>query len=297
MNNLSGLQEFVAVVDGGTFTAAAAQLRVSVSHISRQIAVLEARLKVRLFERSTRKMALTDEGRRLHQAIHPLLQELLRAQDGAFQESDALEGEIRVSLAGRFAEERIVPLLAEFCGLHPAVRIDIDMSPRNVDLIGEGFDLAVRMGPLEPVSTLKSTRLVSVPFMLVGTSSFVDAQSLITSPRDLDPTWCLPLGGRRWQFQRGRSRVEITPAGRIGSNNGAAAVQAALAGLGLALVPADYARPFLASGLLRHLLPDWKPADANSFHLVFPAGRYMPRRIRCLIDLLQNRLRSDSMHR
>ncbi len=287
MQTLSGLQEFVAVVDAGTFTSAARRLNVSVSHVSRQVADLEQRLGVQLLARSTRRMALTDHGRRLHEAARPLLEDLLRAQDDLARTRGVIEGVIRISMAGKFAEEHLIPQVADFCKLHPGVRVHIDVSPRNIDLLGEGFDLAVRMGPLDDSTSLTATRLASVPMVLVASPMFLSEVGAIAYPRDLRPAWCLSLADRPWTFTKGKAHASVKPAGRVSSNSGVAALRAAMAGLGVALVPAYYLQDQLHEGELVHLLPGWRPAESSTFHLVYPTGKYLPERVRQLIDHLR----------
>ena len=286
MNALDGLLEFVAVVERQTFTGAARQMGVSVSHISRQIAELERRLGVQLFTRTTRQMALTDGGRRLFDSSQPLLEELLRAQENMLAEHDAIRGDIRISLAGKFSEEQLVPWLTAFCLMHPEVRLDLDVSARNVDLAGEGFHLAVRMGPLESSNTLAATRLTAVPMVLLASPALLATLAPIATPADLPPALCLPLVGRSWDFVKGERRVSVEPAGRIASNSGAVLIRAALDGIGIVNVPAYYAAKLSGSDGLQQLLPDWGSVARSTFYIVFPAARHMPVRVRRLVDYL-----------
>ncbi|WMY11268.1 LysR family transcriptional regulator [Paraburkholderia phenoliruptrix] len=279
--------EFVAVVERGTFTGAARQLGVSVSHISRQIADLEARLAAQLFVRTTRQMQLTEPGRRLFKTSQPLLEDLLRAQETILETHDAIEGTIRVSLAGKYAEEQLVPLLTGFCAEHPKVSLELDISARNVDLIAEGVHLAVRMGPLETSSSLVATRLLSAQLIVLASPALLDSLPDIRSPSSLPPNRCLPLVNRPWEFVKGKHRESVKPVGRFSSNSGAAAIQAALAGIGIVNVPSYYAGTLLDAGLLVQILQDWRSVEEAIFYLVFPAGRYMPARVRRLIEYLQ----------
>jgi DNA-binding transcriptional LysR family regulator len=172
--------------------------------------------------------------------------------------------------------------------------VHIDMSPRNVDLVGEGFDLAVRMGPLEDSTSLTATRLASVPMVLVATRTFLSQAGPIEHPRDLLPAWCLSLADRPWTFSMGKARASVRPAGRMSSNSGGAALHAAIAGLGVALVPAYYLPGPGYVGDLVHLLPGWRPAESSTFYLVYPTGKYLPERVRQLIDHLRRSV-SDGM--
>lgn len=286
MSPLDGMLEFIAVVERGTFTGAARQLGVSVSHVSRQIADLEGRMSAQLFVRTTRQMNLTEPGRRLFETCQPLLEDILRAQQTVLETKDVVEGPIRISLAGKFAEEHLVPLLTRFCTEHPAVLLDLDVSSRNVDLLGEGFDLAVRMGPLGSSSSLVATRLLSVPMFVLASPKLLRKLPPIDSPAGLPPQWCLPLVQRTWEFVKGKRREGVKPAGRFSSNSGAAAIQAALDGLGIVNVPAYYAHAVVADNRLKRILDDWRAVEESVFYLVFPAGRHRPLRVRRLIEFL-----------
>lgn len=287
INSLECLVEFVAVADSGSFTAAARRLDVSVSHVSRQVAALEARLNAQLFVRTTRKMHLTEAGRRLFEVCQPLIHELLSAQDAVIDAQEEITGDIRISLAGKFAEQQLVPLLARFAALHPGICLDLDVSARNIDLVGEGFHLAVRMGPLESSNALVATRLISVPMVLLASQVLLDGLPRMGGPADLPPDKCLCLVGRSWEFVLGKERHRLTPTGRISSNSGAVLLQAATAGLGIVNVPAYYATHFHEESGLVRLFPEWRSAEKSIFYLVFPAARHMPLRIRRLIDYLQ----------
>jgi len=291
MNPLDGMLEFIAVVQQGTFTGAARQLVVSVSHVSRQIADLERRLSAQLFVRTTRQMQLTDPGRRLFETSQPLLEDLLRAQQAVLDTQDVIEGSIRISLVGKFAEEHLVPMLTRFCTEHPAVQLDLDVSARNVDLVGEGFDLAVRLGPLASSSSLVATRLVSVPMFVLASQKLLRKLPTIQSPAGLPPQWCLPLVHRPWEFVKGERREDVKPSGRFSSNSGSAAIQAALDGLGIVNVPAYYAQAVIADGRLKRILEDWNSVEESVFYLVFPAARHRPLRVRRLIEFLQGAAR------
>lgn len=287
MKTLDGMLEFVAVVERKTFTGAARQLGVSVSHISRQIADLESRLAAQLFARTTRQMRLTEPGERLFATCQPLLQELLQAQERVLATHEAIEGKLRVSLAGKFAEEQLVPLLSQFCVAHPAIELEIDVSSRNVDLLAEGFHLAVRMGPLESSTSLMASRLLSVPMSVLVSPQLLAATQTLMSPTDLSPALCLPLVNRTWDFAKGQRRAQVRPTGRFSSNSGAAIIQAAVSGLGVVCVPRYYAEHVVATGQLVEILSDWESVERSIFYLVFPAARHLPLRVRRLMEHLQ----------
>ncbi|WP_369790416.1 LysR family transcriptional regulator [Rouxiella sp. WC2420] len=288
MSSLRGMLEFVAVVECGTFTGAAKQLDVSVSHISRQIADLESRLTTQLFVRTTRQMQLTESGKRLFDHCDPLMQELMRAQETLLAEHDALEGLLRVSLAGKLAEEQLIPLLSRFCHDNPQIQLEVDVSSRNVDLIAEGYHLAIRMGPLESTNSLISKRLISVPMVLLASPLLLTQLGSLHSPADLPEHLCLPLAHQPWNFIRDKKQIQVSPQGRFKTNSGGAAVQAAIDGIGIINVLAYYATEPVESGKLVRLLPEWQSAEKTHFYIVYPAGRHMLVRVRRLIDFLQS---------
>lgn len=291
MNVIKGLPEFIAVVERGTFTAAAKQLGVSVSHVSRNIAELELRLATQLFVRTTRQMQLTESGQRLFSATEPLLEELIGAQERLTRGSESLEGAIRITLAGKLAEEQIVPLLTDFSVFHPGINLEIDVSARNVDLIAEGYHLAIRMGPLSSSSSLVAVRLVSVPMITLASPTLLEAIGTIDGPENLPPEHCLPLVGRQWHFTDGKRQMSVRPVGRFATNSGSAAVNAAVKGIGIIHVPAYYAGEKVNSGELVTLLPEWRSVERTTFYLVYPAGKHMPVRVRSMIDFLQSKMR------
>jgi len=275
------------VVERGTFSAAARYLDVSVSYVSRQIAALEVRLEVQLFARTTRQMQLTEPGRRLYDTSHPLLAELLHAQETILETREALEGDIKISLAGKFAEEQLVPVLTQFCNDNPKIRLTLDVSSRNVDMIAEGYHMAVRMGPLENTGALVATRLLSVPTIILATQRVLDQVPPIRSPSDLAAPWCLPLVNREWAFFKDERREDVKPEGRFRSNSGAAVLQAALDHIGIVNVPAYYQDDHVTTGRLVRLLPDWTSTQNSTFYVVFPTQRHMPLRVRKLIEYLK----------
>lgn len=285
MADMTGLVEFTKLVEQKTFTAAARALGVSVSHVSRQIAALEARLNAQLFVRTTRQTQLTDAGQRLFAMCQPLLEDLERVQDGFLEAQDRLEGAIRISIAGRFAERHVAPWLAAFCRQHDAVQIEVDVSNQNVDLVAEGVHLAVRAGPLADSATLVCRLLSSGPTVLMAGADFMQSLPPVRAPSDLRPAWCLRLGNRDWHFTRGEQHVCVVPQGRFTSNSGTVLMEAVRSGLGIAQLPAYYAPAHERQGLVE-LCPGWSGAADFSFYLVYAAGRHMPIRVRRLIDYL-----------
>lgn len=236
-------------------------------------------------------MVLTGAGQRLFESSQPLLEELLRTQENMRETNDAVSGCIRISLAGKFAEDSLVPLLTQFCVLYPSIHLDIDMTARNVDILGEGFHLAVRMGPLDSSTSLAATRLTSVPLLVLASPRLLRTLGPINSPADLPLAHCLQLANRRWDFIKDGQRISVKPSGKLKSNSGAVLIRAALDDLGIINVPAYYVSTQSGADGLERLLPGWESEEQTTFHIVFPAAHHMPVRVRRLIDYLQAQFR------
>ncbi len=285
IGSLEGIVEFVAAADAGSFSAAARVLGVSVAHVSRKVAELEAGLGLQLIQRTSRQSVLTDAGREYHARCRSALDELEEAREGLRRDRDDLLGPIKVGVGGHFAEGYVMPLLLDFAARHPGISVHIDLSSRNADIVEEGFDLAVRAGPLA-ASSLVARRLVGFPLVTLASPALLERTGPIAHPDRLDPAACLGLGERGWSFRKGRDERSIVPAGRIRSNDGATLVTAATASMGIAQVPGYYGRRELREGRLVAILTDWTPPEPFEFHLVFPPQRRMARRVRELADHL-----------
>lgn len=172
INPADGAVELLAVVQTGAFTRAADQLGVSPAHVSRQVKALEARLGVKLLQRTTRVVRLTEAGVNYVSAVAPLIEGLHAANQRAQEASQTLRGRIRVTAGGRYAEDIVAPILADFCLVHPEVELSLDLSTRMVDLIAEGYDLGIRYGRLLD-SNLIAQRLSVFPLIAVATPDYL----------------------------------------------------------------------------------------------------------------------------
>jgi DNA-binding transcriptional LysR family regulator len=279
---LSGISEFVASAQTGSFSGAARSLGVSVAHVSRTVARLEADLGVQLITRSTRSSILTEQGQQFFSRCSGILEAYDEARDIA-RAATGIAGRIRISMGGHYAETMLTPQLARFCADHPGVSIDLEMTSRNVAMIEENFDLAVRAGPLVQ-STLIARKLAGFRLRTLAAPGYMlDAGE---DPANLDPSSCMSLGGRDWLFSRnGETRV-IKPAGRINTNSGTLLVSSAVAQCGIAQVPSYYGQTELNSGTLVEVFPEWTAAEEFEFFLVYPEQRHLPARVRALIEFL-----------
>lgn len=279
-----GLEEFFQVVEQGSFTKAATTLDVSTSHISRQLTQLETRLDTRLINRTTRTISLTDAGHQYLISLKNIRQALNDATDHLQGTQQSPKGLIRLTGAGDFMSNQIAPLLATFMKKYPQVKIEIDFSGRNVNLIEEGFDLAIRFGRMQD-SNLIARPLTTRHMSLVATTCYLDQHGTPNTPDDLISHNCLIAITNRWRFNVEGKIKEIKVQGNWRSNNGDAIKQACIADLGIAHLAKDLAQPLVDQGKLVYLLDEYQVSD-NATWLVYPKKDLIPHRVRLLIDFL-----------
>jgi len=290
MKRFEGIVEFMAVIETGSFSSAARKLGASVAHVSRHVTALEMRLGTKLFARTTRWVKPTGAGEQLASRSMPLLEELERVQDEVLVATKCLEGQIRLSMTGEFAMQQVVPQLARFCMAHPRVRIEVDLSAQQVDLLDGRFDFALRMAPLGNSTTLVARRFVDLPMTTLASPALVarlehDAGAPL-SPLTVPQHLCLSFAGRPWQFCLNEQACMIEPTGPLTSNSPQVLIQAATIGLGIIHIPAC---DMTAACLNRQLVPvfrDWHTRDSATLNIVYARNRFMPSRVRLLIDHL-----------
>lgn len=287
MKELDGLAEFCAVIDQGGFTRAAEALGVSPSFVSRRVSDLEARLGVRLLHRTTRQVNLTDIGAQYHERATAVLDDIRDMEADLAERQNRVVGRIRVSAGGLFGEIHVAEALAAFAELHPEVEIDLDISARRIDLIREGFDLAIRHGmPDDPDLVVRS---IGMRRMIVcAAPSYLEAKGKPAAPSDLAQHTCLS-SSRDWPFVHGDRPITIRIESRWTSNNGVALVRAARQGLGITRVAETYLARDVQMGRLVPLLQDWE-VEPQPTVLVYPSRDRMPHRLRTLIAYLVKRL-------
>jgi DNA-binding transcriptional LysR family regulator len=296
MSNLpdfEGLAVFAKVVETRTFAAAAADLRLSKATVSKVVSRLEARLGTRLFNRTSRRLALTDAGRRLAARAAALLADGEAAESEVLAQSLKPRGLVRLAAPMSFGVAYVAPLLPELTRAYPEVSVDLHLSDAMVDVIGEGFDMALRIASL-PDSSLVARRLCKVERFLVAAPSYLKSHGRPRHPLGLSEHVCLGYSYQStpgtWRFTNAKGEAaSIRPHGPLGFNNGDAMMPALLAGVGLGVLPDFFLRGALAAGKLEIVLPDWKLAD-SALHLVMPPGGPRPARIEVLAAFLAKRL-------
>jgi DNA-binding transcriptional LysR family regulator len=287
--DLEGLAIFAKIAETRSFAAAAAELKLSKATVSKAVTRLETKLRTRLFNRTSRRLALTDAGRQLSDRAAHILAEGEAAEDEALAQSTAVRGLVRLAAPMSFGVLHLAPLLPEFLAAYPEVSIDLHLSDAIVDMIGDGFDAAVRIAAL-PDSSLVARRLCGMPRYLVGSPAYLSAHGRPRHPMNLPEHPCIGYGHgialESWRFtHRNGKSATVRPSGPLRVNNGDAMLPALIAGTGLGVLPEFILRDALADGRLEWLLPDWS-LPAASVHWVTPPGGQRPRRVDVLGEFL-----------
>jgi len=292
MDRFAAMQAFARVAESGSFSAAARQLRQSKSLVSRQVADLEANLGVRLIQRTTRSLSLTEAGLAYYDKAQRILAELEEAELAIGQLQANPRGRLRVAAPMSFSILHLAPALPDFLARYPEIDIAIEMNDRVVDLLEEGFDLALRIGRLAD-SRLLARKLAPMRRVIAASPDYLARFGSPQKPQDLKQHRCLCYSNRgvaeEWRFI-GQS-VEVK--GRVHANNGDLLREMALNGLGIVDLPIFLVEDDLRSGALMPLLEDFLKQDGG-LHAVYPRAPYLAPKVRVFIDFLAARWSTDS---
>lgn len=291
--DLEGLAIFAKVAERRSFAAAAEELKLSKAKVSKAVSRLEARLGARLINRTSRRLALTDLGRSIAERAAAILAGAEAVEAEAMAQSATPRGVVRLAAPMSFGLLRIAPILPDFLALHPEVQVDLHLSDAVVDLIGEGFDAALRIGVL-PDSSLRARRLCLVRRLVVGAPAYFERRGRPTHPAQLAEHACLGYAylatPDTWRFSNAAGEVvSVRPTGPLRANNADAMMPALRAGLGIAVQPDFVVAEAVAEGALEAVMGDWSMQD-SFLHLVTPPGGPRPARIEALIGFLARRL-------
>jgi DNA-binding transcriptional LysR family regulator len=291
--DMEAMAIFAKVVEVRGITAAASDLGLSAPTVSKALARLEQRLGSRLLNRTSRRLVLTDAGRELAGRAARLLADAEAAESAMAAQSATPRGLVRLAAPMSFGTREVAPILPDFLAMYPDVSIDLHLSDALVDVIGEGFDIALRIGEL-PDSSLLARRLAPVPGLTVAAPAYLDRRGRPTHPGQLADHDCFAYAYLRtrdaWHFaNEAGEQVTVRPSGKLRVNNGDAMLPAVIAGLGIAGMPAFIAREALADGRLEQILPDWAASRSNLYLLTPPNGP-RPVRVQVLVDFLARRL-------
>jgi DNA-binding transcriptional LysR family regulator len=289
---LSGIGIFAAIVDTGTFAAAGEQLGMSQPGVSRAIARLENRLKIRLFDRTTRVVSLTDDGRRFYEQAMPHVAALEEAATSATRGATTIRGRLRVNLDPIFSRLILGPQLEAFLDDNPELRLELITRDQLGDMIADGFDLAVRFG--EPrTSSLVARKLLDTPVLTVAATSYLKRHGRPRTPQDLaegrhtciefrDPGTGRPYA---WEFHRRRKKITVRTNGRLTLSDTGTKTGACLAGYGVAQILQLGHEHLLAEGRLVNLFPDW-PEERFPLYAFYPSRHHPPAKTRAFLDLV-----------
>ncbi|MDC7694187.1 LysR family transcriptional regulator [Asticcacaulis sp. DXS10W] len=291
------LDLFVAVAHAGGFAAVAKERLLDPSTVSRVIAGLEAELNVRLFQRTTRSLSLTEAGALYLARIEPLLDEMRRAAAEASNVNAEPRGVLRLTASVAFGVQQIAPLVGEFCALYPGLKLDCVFTDANLDLVQERMDLAIRLAPAIE-GDLVATRLFSTRYHVVASPDYIARAAPIAEPRDLLTHRCLLLGLRAfrstWKFRDAHDALEeVSVDGDVVISTPLALRAAVLSGGGPALLSGFLIADDLRAGRLVDLFPDHRPTpttfDTGAW-AIYPSRAYLPNKVRVMIDFLRSRL-------
>ncbi len=289
--SLNDLAAFAAVANHKSFRRAADIMGVSRSALSHAIIGLEAKLDVRLFNRTTRSVSLTQAGARLLARLDPVLQDLDQALDTLSEERGTPRGPLRINANKSGARILLTDVVPRFLDLYPDVELDLVSEGRLVDIVEQGFDAGIRLLEAVPKDMVAVKFGGDVRFIAVAAPSYLEDRATPHMPDDLYAHCCirqrLPSGKRyRWEFSKRGAEVAIDVPGNLTLDDNDLLVQAAVDGRGIAYVPDYFARPFLASGQLRTVLDEWCPPTPG-LALYYPRSRHIPSPLRAFIDLLR----------
>ena len=295
MDRIDQLRIFTRVIETRSFTKAADTLGMPRSSVSTAVADLEARLGTRLLHRTTRRVVPTDEGAELHERCLGFLTECEDIETMFRTAPAQVEGRIRVDMPGRIGRMLVAPALPGFLAAWPGIRVELGMTDRAVDLLGEGVDLALRVGPLAD-SGLRARRIGRIAQINVASPAYLARHGTPMQPADLDRHWQVayaqPSTGRiaDWEWRDG-TRIRTRPVPwRVSANSAEGYIACALAGLGLIQIPAYDVADHLARGALVEVMPDHRP-EAMPMHLLFPGPSRHMRRLTAFADWIETVLR------
>ena len=290
--DLEGLAIFAKVIEIRSFAGAAAELKLSKATVSKAVSRIEKRLGAQLINRTSRRLALTDAGRQLAGRAAHILAEGEAAEDATLAQATVPRGLVRLAAPMSFGVLHIAPLLPEFLATYAEVSVDLHLSDAMVDLVGEGFDAAIRIAAL-PDSSLVARRLCEMPRYLVGSPAYLNKHGRPKHPLHLAQHRCIGYSytttPEMWRFTKNGKSATVRPSGPLRVNNGDAMMPALIAGTGLGILPEFILRDALAGGRLERLLPDWS-LPSGAAYWIAPPGGPRPKRVEVLADFLVEKL-------
>jgi DNA-binding transcriptional LysR family regulator len=292
MDRLAAMDAFVRVVDAGSFSGAANQLRMGQSAVSKAIAQLEGRLRVRLLLRSTRGLTPTEAGRIFYERAKRSVEEAEEAEFGARGAATTLSGRLRIHATVAFGRLCVLPHLPGFLAEHPALDVDIVLDDRKIDLVETGIDIGLRAGQLSN-SALTARKIAQCQRRVIGTPSYFNTTGVPRSPADLVPHQVIiyeqPLGGPTWSFRQGQREVSVSLGGRVRLNSAVGVRACVLADLGLAVASEWMFAPELKAKTVKPVLTDWSLPPVEAW-AIFPTGRQVSAKARAFASFIESQM-------
>ncbi len=291
MDRLTQMEVFSRVAELESFSAAARNMRISNAAVSKGVAALEERLGTRLLNRTTRHLSLTDAGRAYLDQCRRILADVEEAESSVSRLGTELKGVLRINAPMSFGIRHLARQVADFLVLYPEIEIEMSMTDRFVDVVDEGFDLAVRIGRL-PDSSLVARKLATARFAVCASPDYLARHGEPASPADLAEHQCLVYTNLAtadaWQFQGPEGNIPVRIGGRFRVNNGDAILEAALQGVGLAILPTFIAGQDLQAGRLQTVLTEYGQPEPG-IYAVYPHNRHLSAKVRMFVDFIKKR--------
>lgn len=295
MDRLQAMQAFVEVVEAGSFTAAAERMNMSKSQVSKLISGLEAHLGSQLLQRNTRALTTTESGATYLEQSRQILAAIDQAEEEAQDLARAPKGVLKVSASVGYGTRKLLPMIGDFHAAYPEIVLDLELNDRLVDLVHEGFDLAIRVGrPAD--SNLKQSLLEKQPFITLASKAYLEKAGVPKTPDALIDHDCLlyslASNPRRWTFLgTDGQEQQVKVDGPLMTNSGDFVLQATIDGLGVGQLPRFFAEEALASGALVEVLDTWRSEDLT-VSAVYPSTQHLSRKARVFIDFLRQHSRT-----
>lgn len=292
MDHLSRIGIFIAVVKNQSFAGAARELGITSSAVSKQVQNLENELQVKLLNRTTRKVSATEEGAIFFERSARALDDLNEAKELIHEHKTNPKGSLKVSIPLSLGINYLIKDIAAFAKLYPDIHLDISLDDRIVDIVNEGFDLVIRISELRD-SSLVARRLAPCPFVVCASQEYLEKNGKLISPEDLEKhnvlAYTRNTGLHEWRYKtlEGQSRL-VSLRGTFKSDTGQMMCEAALQGIGIAILPVFYVAEHLKSGALTKVLPEYVTWPDRNIHAVFMPNRYLSTRLRLFVDHLAN---------
>lgn len=288
MDKLNAISVFCKVIETQSFTQAANQQNISVAMASKLVSQLEEHLKTRLLQRTTRKIVPTEAGMLYYQRCQAILLDLSEADSSISNMATSLQGNLLISVPRDFSLLYISPNLPKFIELHPNLHVEIEFEDKRVDLVAEGYDLALRIGYMQD-SSLVARKISSSPMHFVASPSYLEARGTPLTPDDLEYHQGLlyksSLNQVHWQSTKANQIQRYKIQSKVVSNNGMALLEMTKAGLGISNSPSFFVKDALASGELVEILSEYKQKPLD-IYVVYPNRRHLPAKVRAFIEFL-----------